>query len=311
MNELIIKAPENVERQIRSEIGPMYTQAVTICQDAYKLEVTDEDDKDGQTSARVSRMTLRRLRIDAVNKCKELKADALATGKAIDETRRKIEDLFKPAEDHLLMQETFAERMAAERAKARQAERESAITQVGGNPLDYRGFADMADSQFSALIEGIKHEVARRKAQEEEDRKRIQEQEEKDKLERNRLAEENARLKAEAEQREAEAAKERSKARMEQMQRDAELRAERAKIQEIEAAKRKADADAKAKAEAEAQAERDKLNAPIKEKLEELIKHNADFEDITSQLSVAHQRTLSEAIRSWNYEIGQIIKRLP
>jgi hypothetical protein len=220
MNTLTINAPEKVAHQIQTEIGPLYSQAQSMCAQANEIQVSDEQDTNGMKLARESRLALRKLRVDAVNKCKDLKADAIATGKAIDETRRMVEDLFKPTEEHLMLQETFAERAQKDRAEARHREREQLIFAAGGNPLDHRGFADMADSVFGALIEGIKHEVARRKAEQEENAKRIKEMEERDRIERKRLAEENARLRAEAIEREKLAAIERTKAQAEQRERE-------------------------------------------------------------------------------------------
>lgn len=321
MKTLIINAPEKVAHQIQKEIGPLYSQAQSMCAQANEIQVSDEQDANGMKLARESRLALRKLRVDAVNKCKDLKADALATGKAIDETRRMVEDLFKPTEEHLMLQETFAERAQKERVEARRREREQLIVDSGGNPWDHNGFADMADSVFGALIEGIKHEVSRRKAEAEENKRRIKEMEERDRIERKRLAEENARLRAEAIEREKLAAIKRTKDQAEQREREriAEKRRaaqqaiideERRKREALEDQQRKEQARIQAEAKVKEDEERARRNAPIKDKLEALMKTNAELEALLSQLQAAHRRALSEAVRSWNYEINQIIKHL-
>ena len=308
MKTLTIDAPEKVAHQIQTEIGPLYNQAQSLCSQAFEIEVKEESDMRTQSLAREARLALRKLRTTAVNKCKEHKADALTTCRAIDETRRMVEDLFKPAEEHLMLQETYAERMQKERAEARRREREQLIVDAGGNPWDHNGFSEMADSVFGSLIEGIKREVARRKAEAEENAKRIKEQEARDRLERQRLAEENARLKAEAEQRERLAAIERTKLQAVERERQriaerqqAALDEERRKREALEA-KQRAE---QARAEAEAKA---KANAPVADKLKALKKSifNPEFDNLPEDT----HRQLATLIDVWNRGIDRIIQTL-
>ena len=287
-----------------------------MCAQANEIQVSDEQDTNGMKLARESRLALRKLRVDAVNKCKDLKADAIATGKAIDETRRMVEDLFKPTEEHLMLQETFAERAQKDRAEARHREREQLIFAAGGNPLDHRGFSDMADSVFGALIEGIKHEVARRKAEQEENAKRIKEMEERDRIERKRLAEENARLRAEAIEREKLAAIERTKAQAEQRERERIAEKQRAAQQAIideERRKREAlEAQQRAEAKAKKEAERAKANAPLNEKLESLKMKTftESNNEIMNELPEGLDEHFVHAIDAWNNSIDNIIENL-
>jgi hypothetical protein len=60
----------------------------------------------------------------------------------------------------------------------------------------------------------------------------------------------------------------------------------------------------------EIQAERANPSAPLKAKIEALLKEGSEFSDITSLMSVAQRKAFSEAVRSWNFEINQIIKSL-
>lgn len=316
MKTLTINAPEKVANQIQREIGPLYNQAQSLCSQAFEIEVKEESDMRTQLLAKESRLALRKLRTTATNKCKELKADALATGRAIDETRRMVEDLFKPAEEHLMLQETYAERMQKDRAEARRREREQLIINAGGNPWDHNGFADMADSVFGSLIEGIKHEVSRRKAEAEENARRIKEQEERERLERKRLAEENERLRAEAIERERLAAIERTKAQAEQRERERIAEKQRAQQQAIideERRKREAlEAQQRAEAKAKEDAERARLNAPLKDKLKALKMdpNDSQYEFLKQKFIPYQSEIFIDAIENWNEAIEEIIQYL-
>lgn len=292
MGELQIDGPQQVTARLMTEIGPMYKQSVNLCSQAYNIIVKEEHDSKNMKLARESRLALRKLRTTGVNKCKELKADALATGRAIDQARRTIEDLFKPAEAHLLSMETFAERKQKERAEARRREREQAIIQAGGSTWDHTGFEDMADSEFQALIEGIKHEVARKKAEAEENQRRIEEQRLKEEAEAKRIREENARLRREAEERDRKAAEERR-------QQQKQLESERQARLKAEEENRKA----KAAAEAEARAEEIRRNAPTVYKLKALRMDDFDYSNFPEDI----HRQLETLIDVWNRGIDRII----
>lgn len=296
MSELQIEGPPQVTERLMAEIGPMHSRAVNLCAQAFKINVTEEHDSKGMKLARESRLALRKLRTTAVNKCKDLKADALATGRAIDQTRRTIEDLFNPAEAHLLNMETFAERKQAERAEARRREREQAIIQAGGSTWDHAGFEDIADSEFHALIEGIKHEVARKKAEAEENQRRIEEQRLKEEAEAKRIREENTRLKAEAEERDRKAAEERR-------QQEEQLESERQARLKAEEENRKAKAAAEAEARAKARAEEIRRNAPVVDKLKALRMDSFDYNNFPEDI----HRQLETLVDVWNRGIDRII----
>lgn len=298
MSTLKITGPEKVTQKLMAEIGPMHSKAVDLCKQAYTITVSDEDDVKKMKLARESRLALRKLRTSSVNRCKEIKSDALAECKAIDETRRIIEGLFQPAEQHLLYQETFADRKRQERAEARRREREQLILSAGGIADDYKGFDELADSEFQALIEGIKSKVAKEKAEAEENQRRIEEQRLKDEAEAKRIREENARLKSEAQERERKAAEERN-------QQQAKLEAERQARLKAEEENRKAKEAAEAESAAKEKAERDKLNAPIAERLKMLF-----IQPDMSGLPVKIQFKINHAVDKYNSEIQAIINSL-
>lgn len=320
MKSLIIEnAPEKVAHEIQTEIGPMYQQAVSLCEQASEIQVTQEEDKKGMSLAKESRLALRKLRTTAVNKCKELKSDSLAYGRAIDAARRQVEGLFKPAEDHLLMQETFAERMEVERAKKCRAERETVLVKAGGNPDFYAQLEKMPDSEFKTLIKETEARVARQKAEAEEAERLAKEAAEKERLERERLAAENAKLRAEAIERDRLAAIERTKAQAEQRERERiaeRLRAEqqaiideeRSKRESLESEQRAEQARIEAETKAKEEAEKAAANAPEIERLKAL--KISVFDERFRGFSDKANNRLSMIRINWNAGIQDIIEIL-
>jgi len=320
MKTLIIEnAPEKVAHEIQSEIGPMYQQAVSLCERAQEIQVTQEEDKKGMSLAKESRLALRKLRTTAVNKCKELKSDSLAYGRAIDAARRQVEGLFKPAEDHLLMQETFAERMEVERAKKCRAEREAVLVKAGGNPDFYAQLEKMPDSEFKALIEVVEVKTALQKAEAEEAERLGKEAAEKERLERERLAAENAKLRAEAIERDRLAAIERTKAQAEQREREriaekqrAEQQAiideERRKREALEAKERAEQVRIEAETKAKEEAEKAAANAPAVERLKAL--KISVFDERFRGFSDEVNNKLNMVRHNWNVGIQNIIENL-
>jgi hypothetical protein len=299
MKNLIIEnAPEKVAHQIQAEVGPMYAQASGLCAQAYDIQVSDEKDTQGMNAAKASRLTLRKLRTTAVKKCAELKSDSLAYGRAIDAARRQVEDLFKPAEDHLLMQETYAQRIEVERAMKCRAEREAVLVGAGGDPGIYAQLEKMPDSEFAALIEQVKERVAKIKADAEERERIEKEAAQRDQLERLRLAEENAMLKAEAAERERIAEKQRA-------QQQAIIDEERSRREELEAKQRAEQARADAEAKAKADAEKDAANAPLKQRLAAL--KMSPLQDKFTSFPLEIGCKIQRLITGWNNEIQIII----
>jgi hypothetical protein len=201
-----------------------------LLKQAASIEVASIEDKEAMKLARSTRLALRQVRIDVEKTRKELKAESLLKGKAIDGMANIIKYKIEPVERDLQEKEDFVKRIEAERVAALVSERTSELAQLD---VDCSCFdlGAMTDEAFGALLASSKvvhaAKVAEAKAeadrQAKEARERAEEQE--------RIRKENERLKAEAEAREAEL----------QAERDAKEKAERA------AAKAKAEAEAKAK----------------------------------------------------------------
>tara|TARA_R110001592_G_scaffold71939_3_gene219538 strand:+ start:2243 stop:3406 length:1164 start_codon:yes stop_codon:yes gene_type:complete len=207
--------------------------------------------------ARTARLEIRKIRIEAEKKRKELKADALLFGKAVDGANNIFLNLITPIERRLDDIEKAEERRIAAELKAMVEERSNQYTEFHDDSLPYPDLSNLTDEQFSSLLENAKtlkrlklEELAKLEAERIE-KERIEAEE----REAQRL--ENIKLKAEAEEREKAIAKERA---------DAEkLR----KVQEAKQAKERAEIKAKLKAEAE---EREKAIAKERADAEKLRK---------------------------------------
>lgn len=234
------------------------------------IAVTQEDQFDLMAEASDKRKALKKIRSSVENKRKELKADSLRTGQAIDSIAKRVKNAIEPAEKYLEMQEKFAELKQAEREAKLKTERVEKLLAYTDD-ISLYNIDSMNQEQFDSLLASLKsaHEAAieaEKKA--EADRLAAAEAEKKRQAE---IEAENIKLKKEAETIEAERAAER-KAEQEkldkiQAEKDAEIKAEREKREAIEAEQAaKLALESKQKADAE-EARREALLAPDKNKL--------------------------------------------
>lgn len=202
--ELIVKEQgiETNDVSILAEaFGAPFTNAGAILATYKELEVTSADDTDLMKKAKDNRLALKKVRTTVENKRKELKADSLKTGKAIDAVANYIKSQIVPAEDYLETQERFAELIEEKRLTDIRTERIERLTPYVINPLSY---ADplMAEDAFTELLNGFKAakelDDAKTLAYETEQKRIADEKQAED----NRIRQENANLKAELEARE-------------------------------------------------------------------------------------------------------------
>ena len=277
----------------RAEIAKWAATAATI-------KITDASQTREMRMAKESRLALVKVRTRAETVKKGLKEGILARGKAIDSAYNELVGLIKPIEATLLEQETYGEKLEAERLLKVRAEREAVLHQLYVHPVAFPAAIDtMTDAEWATVVSGHtaalegkraaekaaeEARVAREKAEAEArvlKEKADAEERERQRVETLRLeeerrvqAEENARLRAEAEARETQMLAERQAAeeaaRVERERVEAVIRAveEEARIdrERIEAARVAAEAVAneeRAKAEAERAAERVKVEAEL------------------------------------------------
>lgn len=295
---------------VRASFGSLLTQAEDWGRRARALVVTDEADVAGMKLARESRLALRQIRIAAERARKSMKEDALKRGQAIDGAYKVIASLIEPLEEHLLEQETFAERAEKRRREERAAERAQTLRALEVDPAMY---ADLGAMPAEAW-EGVRGNAERAKAAREEARRREEEarveaerqaaarreqerleaeQRERERAEREReQAAENARLRAEAEAREAAAKAERERLKAEADARAAEERKAREKA-EAEARRQRQAAE---KARLEAEAARAQAELERREREEAEARRVAEEQAAREAAELAPDRAKFEAL---------------
>ncbi len=214
--------------------------------------------------ARATRLALKSLRLEVETKRVELGEHHLLAKRKIDSDAKDIKAIIEPLEERLLEQEKFAEREAARIVAEKRTARVAELTPFLAAPVAI-DLGAMEDDAYAGLLSDSKGAHAARIEREERERTELAAKEKAESEERARIQLENARLKAEAIEREAEAQKERDEAaatlKAEQDRAAAEAKTERERV-----AKEKADAEEVARKErlrlqAVADVERQKADA--------------------------------------------------
>lgn len=290
-------------RAVREAFLPALLKVEEWETQAKMLVVTDETQTAKMAMSRVLRLDVKRARVGLEKNRKDLNAEALARTKAINHAAGLIEALMVPIEKHLLEQETFGERAAEARRSSLREAREQALRALGTDPSSFKDLGAMDEATWASTHRLAEHayesqqeenrrreEVrveAERLASERRERERQEAvQREAERVDRERVqAEENARLRAEAEAwegrlRDERAEREAAQAAADRGAREAEelAAAEREKTRRAEAELaaaqaaevervRKAQEAEIARLEAEAREEARKAAAPDREKL--------------------------------------------
>jgi len=250
--------------------GGPFEEVGEILADYKEIEVTSEDQTDDMAKAREKRLSLKQARVTVENKRKELKADILKQGRAIDGVANYVKSEIKPAEEYLQLQEDFIKIKEEKEAAELKSKRTEQLLEYTDDVSIY-GLDDMTVDQFDTLLASLKQQQESKLQAEKEAEEKRKAEEEAERKRQIEIEKENKRLKKEADQRAAELEKERKV----QADREAKLKAEADKKLEAERAKREAiesqqreqaEAERKKKAEAE-EADIKALLAPDKEKL--------------------------------------------
>lgn len=165
------------------------------------IEVTDEDDTESMAKAKEYRLILKKIRTGVENKRVELKEDSLKVGRAIDSVAKYVKDTIQPAEKYLELQEKYLETKLAEKAAKVKADRIEQLSKYTDD-LSVYNFDTMREEAFDNLLASLKnaHEEKIKADKAEADRIEAERQAEIKKQE--EIAEENKRLRAEAEKKE-------------------------------------------------------------------------------------------------------------
>jgi len=297
---------------LKDAFMPFFEKADEWSQKAKQINITDATQVTEMKQAREARLMLRKIRVDADKKRKELKEDSLRYGKAVQGVYNVIEFLIAPIEEHLEKQEKFAEIKEKERKDALELERRELLSKFDVQ-FGFYDLRNMPEEDFKSLLIGSEKAFnEKREAEKRAEEKRI-EDERKAREEQDRIKKENEALKKEAEERERVLAEERAKAEKEKREAEERARKEREALElklrqekdraEKEAAKIKSEQEAKLKIERE---ERERVEAALKAKQEEerrakeleaakieaeLSKGDADkFNDLINELSALTQK---------------------
>jgi len=268
---------QNSNSAILERFAALDAQASEWMAKAKTLVVANADQKDEIKQAREARLALRKIRTEADKTRKDLKAESLRYGKAVQGVYNFLEYKIKPIEDHLQAQEDFAKIAEQNRVDALRSERELLVNDL----REFVGYGDdfgaMSQIAFDAVLSSakqqradqIKHNEEAKAAHEAEVLRQAEDQ--------RKMRAENERLRSEAQAREAALKVERDLVAAEQkaaakarVEREAAEIARQKIANELAAAKRaQAEQDAKVAALAKAKAEQErKANAaPDKAKL--------------------------------------------
>lgn len=155
-------------QQLLDAYGVPFTEAGKLIEQGRQIVVQDESDTDNMALARKTRLELRSQRIAIEKKHDELKADSLAYGKAVDLVQRVALEQIKPVEEHLQLQEKFAEVQQEKRRQETINKRTAELAKYVDDVSVYN-YGDMGDDAFALLIDQVKNakELADKKAAEE------------------------------------------------------------------------------------------------------------------------------------------------
>lgn len=244
--------PTSVEL-LKISFASFHTEAATWEKLAKELVVDDESQTAEMAQAREGRLALKKLRTSADMMRKDLKAEALSYGNAVQSAYNEVDATIRPIEKILELKEKFAEIKSAERFEAVKAERDAEIAPYIRFVPSYANVALLSNDDYTLVLssaimqsEAEKIRVAddyerftRQLAEQEEEEKRQAAEREVLRLEMQKMRAEQAekdRISAdynaviEAENRAAQA-----KAAAEQKEVQAKLNAERAECQRIQA----------------------------------------------------------------------------
>lgn len=212
----LAELPPSLALKVRDSYAHEFQRVAELEKQARALVVTDESQTVEMKMAGVLRCHLVKLRTGIDKKRKGQNEDARAWTLANNGAANAVIGVIALLESHLRDQETFGERRAAERRAELHASRTAQLVALGVDPNTYRfenasdqAFADVladvralqaAKAEAARLAEVAKAEEAQRIATAQEAERAEKARQDAERLERERVtAEENARLKAEAE----------------------------------------------------------------------------------------------------------------
>ena len=141
---------------LRSCFEEMFSQAEKWTASARLIVVTSADQKREMKMARESRLALREIRVKAEHARKRLKEDSTRRGKAIDGIANVLKALIEPIEEHLLEQETFADRIESSRKSALKSAREETLRALGADPSAFANLGETSEETWALTLDAAK-----------------------------------------------------------------------------------------------------------------------------------------------------------
>lgn len=154
--------------KLLEQYGVPWTTAGQLIEKGKAITVTSEDDDAGMKLAKETRKALQQERLAIEKRHDALKADSLAYGKAVDLVQRVALEQIKPVEEHLKLQEKFAE-VQQEKRRQETINRRTAELAKYVDDVSIYNYGDMGDDAFALLIDQVRNakEIAEAKAAEE------------------------------------------------------------------------------------------------------------------------------------------------
>jgi hypothetical protein len=226
------EATTHLETQLQ-RFSPADAAIAAMSEEYAGLEIKGLDDHEGFELVRAARLRVRKHRTEVEKTRKELKADALAYGRAVDGEAKRITTLLLQVETPLAAQESTIKE-ARERQEQERVEALMAPLREAGSALGEKDVAKMDGATYEAALANAQAAHAKREAEREElerlraaEAKRKEEEAERERKEAAEKAEAARLERIEHEKRERELAEERKKLEAERE----EIARERAKIE--------------------------------------------------------------------------------
>ncbi len=151
---------DSTKLNLRDEFIGFYASGKELMEKAAEITVTSVTDIKAMKSARALRLEIRKIRVEADKKRKELKDESIRKGKAIDAVAKCVINACERAENHLAEQEEYAARIEAQERAERKAKREELLKPFGVS-VHLFNLEEMAEEDFQGLYEESKstHEI--------------------------------------------------------------------------------------------------------------------------------------------------------
>lgn len=176
--EAVVEEVSQVDQAINWAVGQLSKQDLAIAMMAEEylpLKVEGPDDKEGCKSVTEAKKKVARLRIAVEKRRKELKADSLRYGKAVDAEAKRVTALIAPIETHLITQEKIVtdevariKKMQAEAAEREFQSRVDALNELGAS-IELKAIREMSEEDFDWHIMKVRKD----KREEREQRERV------------------------------------------------------------------------------------------------------------------------------------------